>query len=170
MVKLLEIRIELHVFQKIIHPSHIPLKGKTKSSLFYIACHTRPRCRLLCDNIRPRMIFFHHSVQMAQKFHRLIVFIAAIFIWQPVTVLFPIIQVEHGRHCIHTKPVDMELLDPEQGIGHEKILNLFSSIIKDIGSPVGMLSPPPIRMFVHCLAVKVSKTMGILWKMCWHPV
>ena len=170
MVKLLEIRIKLHVFQKIIHPSHIPLKGKTKSSLFYITCHTRPRRGLLCDNIRPRMIFFHHSVQMAQKFHCLIVFIASIFIWQPVAVLFSIIQVEHGRHRIHTQPVDMELLDPKQSIGHEKILNLFSSIIKDIGSPVGMFSPPPVGMLVHCLAVKVPKTMGILWKMCRHPV
>ena len=28
-IKLAEIRIQLHVLQKIMHPSHVPLKGKT---------------------------------------------------------------------------------------------------------------------------------------------
>ena len=36
MIKFTEIRIQLHIFQEVIHPSHIPLQTKTKSVLLCI--------------------------------------------------------------------------------------------------------------------------------------
>ena len=64
----------------------------------------------------------------------------------------------------------MELLKPEQCIGNQEILYLISGIIKDIGTPVRMLSTPWIRMLIQWHAVKPSQTMCIFWKMCRYPI
>ena len=37
-----EIGIQLHVLQKIVHPAHVPLKGKAQSVLLRMLCHIGP--------------------------------------------------------------------------------------------------------------------------------
>ena len=37
-----EIGIQLHVFQEIVHPAHIPLKGKSEAVPLRVFCHAGP--------------------------------------------------------------------------------------------------------------------------------
>ena len=50
MVLASEIRIQMHIARKIIHPAHIPFQIKTKSVLFNRLCYLRPCSRFFCDH------------------------------------------------------------------------------------------------------------------------
>ena len=44
MVVLSEIGVQFHVLAEIVHPSHVPLKGKAKAVVLYLPRYLRP-CR-----------------------------------------------------------------------------------------------------------------------------
>ena len=41
-VKFTEIRVELHVFEEVMHPAHIPFEGKSKTVLLRALGNVRP--------------------------------------------------------------------------------------------------------------------------------
>ena len=51
-VVMAEIRIALHVIQKIVHPAHVPLEVESKSAVVLIAGDLRPGRGLLSDQDR----------------------------------------------------------------------------------------------------------------------
>ena len=51
-VVMAEVRITLHVIQKIIHPAHVPLEVKAQSAVVLVPGDLRPRRRLLSDQDR----------------------------------------------------------------------------------------------------------------------
>ena len=59
-----EIRIILHIPQKIVHPAHIPFIIKAQTSFFDISCHLRPGCRFLRDQHCARMFLLENGIQM----------------------------------------------------------------------------------------------------------
>ena len=59
---------------------------------------------------------------------------------------------------------------PVECISYQEVLHLGLSVIKNLRSPVRMLSETRIRVLVACFAVEIGKAMGIFWKMCRHPV
>ena len=62
MMKLLKIRVQFHIFQKVIHPSHIPFIRKSKTVVLNTFCDTRPRRRFFRNDVGIRMTFFHNAV------------------------------------------------------------------------------------------------------------
>ena len=50
-----------------------------------------------------------------------------------------VVEVEHARHGVHPQPVDVELVEPVEGIGDEEVAHLVAPIVEDIGTPVGVL-------------------------------
>ena len=107
---------------------------------------------------------------MLEKRDRFQILIAAVLVRHPLPVLLAVIQIQHRCHRIHTKPVHMIVLNPEQCIGDQEILHLRLAVVENLRPPVRMLSLSRIRIFKCRRTVKISQSMGILWKMRRYPV
>ena len=59
-VVLAEIGVQLHVFQEIVHPAHVPLEGETQAVHLRVVRHLGPGGGLLGD---------HHSAAVAAAQH-----------------------------------------------------------------------------------------------------
>ena len=162
--------IFLHIINKVVHPSHIPLVVKTQAVVFYFACDLRPGCGFFCDKQGIRMFFLKDRVQMFQELYGFQIFISAVDISYPFSVIFSIIQVKHRGHSVHTDSVGMILLCPEQSVGDQEIFHLRTSVIVDQGSPMRMHTLSGIQMLVQTCAVKIRKTEGIFGEVSRHPV
>ena len=167
---LAEIRIQLHIFQEIIHPSHVPFQGKSKTAILCFASYLRPCRRLFGDHHSPMISSKDNRIQVLKKFNRLQILIAAVLIGYPLTVTLAIIQIKHGRYCIHTQAVHMAFFDPEKCIGDQEVLYLRTSVIVDLSAPVRMLPLSWVFMLINCCTVKISQSMGILGEMSRNPV
>ena len=165
-----EIRIQLHIFQEIVHPAHIPFEGEAQTIFLGAARHHGPCRRLLGDSHRARVAAQQHGIQMLEELDGLQVLIAAELIRNPLAGLSAVIQVQHGSHCVHAQAVHMELLDPVQGIGNQEVLHFVHLVVKYLGAPVGMLALSGIRILIQRLAVEVRQTMGVLGKMGRNPI
>ena len=107
---------------------------------------------------------------MMEELNGFQVLIAAKFIRQPLSVLFTVIQIQHGCYCIYTDTVYMELSQPEQSIGYQEVLHFIFAIIKYLRSPFRMLSQTGIGMFKDALSIKFCKSVCISCKMCRYPI
>ena len=107
---------------------------------------------------------------MMEELNSFQVLIAAKFIRQPLSVLFTVIQIQHGCYCIYTDTVYMELSQPEQSIGYQEVLHFIFAIIKYLRSPFRMFSQTRVGMFKYALSVKFCQSVCIGCKMCRYPV
>ena len=94
----------------------------------------------------------------------------AVDIGNPLSVIFAVIQIQHGSHCIHADAVRVILFCPEQRVGNQEIGNLRPSVVVDQGAPVRMRALSRILMLVNTGSVKAGQTMGIPRKMSRYPV
>ena len=92
----------MHIFKKIIHPAHIPFEQEAKSAKLNRRSHTRPCGRFLRYDHGSRSLLFKFTVHMMKQMDRIIVFIATIFVWQPFSIIFSIIEIKHRSNGIHT--------------------------------------------------------------------
>ena len=170
MIVFAEIGIQLHIFAEIVHPSHIPFEGEMQSPFLDGARHLGP-CRGFLRN-------GHHAgegpadygIKMFEKFNGLQVFIAAVFVRDPLAVLFAVVQVKHRRHRVHPQSVHMEFLNPEQGVGDEEVFHFRLAVVKNFRPPVGMFAQPRVGMLKKGFPVKIRQAMGVSGKMGGNPV
>ena len=107
---------------------------------------------------------------MLEKLNGFQIFISTINIRNPLSIFLPVIQIQHGCNCIHTKSVYVIILNPHQCTSDQEVLDLILSVIKDFGSPVRMLSFARVCVFIGCSTIKLCQSMCIFWEMCRHPV
>ncbi len=107
---------------------------------------------------------------MLEELNRLQIFISAVLVGHPLSVLLSVVKIKHGSHRVHPDSVNMKFLNPVQDIGYQKILNFRLFIIENFGSPVGVLALSRVGMLKNTLSVKPSKPMGVRGKMSRHPV
>ena len=62
---------------------------------------------------------------MMEELNGFQVLITAKFIRQSLSVLFTVIQIQHGCYCIYTDTVYMELSQPEQSIGYQEVFHFI---------------------------------------------
>ena len=165
-----EHRIIVHIAQEVIHPSHIPLEIKSKPVILHRTRHLRPGCRLLCNQERSVLALLKNGIQMLQKLYCLQVFLSAVDVRHPLSVIFSIIQIQHRGHCVHADAVCMINLCPVQGIGNQEVFHLRPAVIVDQSAPVGMAALPGIQMLIQAGAVKGCQSKGVSREMGGHPV
>ena len=170
MIKFTEIWIQLHVFQEVVHPAHIPLQRESKPVVFCLTCYHRPCGRFLCDHDSSMISSENNGIQMLKKFNSLQILVSAVFIGDPLTVFLTVIQVEHGCNRIYTKTINVAFLYPVKSVCDQEILHLRTSVIVDLGSPIRMLTLSRICMLIYSSSVKVNQSVCILRKMCRYPV
>ena len=167
MVEFSEIWIQFHIFQKVMHPSHIPLEGKAQAALLRCLCDAGPCGGFLGDHDGSD---HKDAVQMAEEFDGLQIFIFSVLVGDPVSVAAPVVQIQHGGHGVHPEPVHMEVLHPVKGVGDQEVFHFVFPVIKDLCSPVGMLAFSGIRVLIKRFPVKIRQAMGVFWKMGRDPV
>lgn len=110
MVVFAEQRIQFHIIAEIMHPAHVPLKGKAKSLVFRRRRYFGPCRRFLRDRDRTRMQTLDNGIQMFEEFDRIQILVSAVFVRDPVAAALSIIKIKHRRNRIHTQTVHMKFL------------------------------------------------------------
>ncbi len=64
----------------------------------------------------------------------------------------------------------MELLQPVECTGKQKVEDFLSAIINDQGPSVLMFTTAGISMFIQGCTIKTGESVCILGKVSWHPI
>ena len=170
MIILAEIRIKLHIIKEIMHPAHIPLHGKVQTTIFCFSSHHRPCGRLLCHHNCSLVASGDQRIDMTEELYCLQILILAVFVRQPLSILFSIIKIKHGCNRIHTQTIHVIILHPHECTSDQEILYFVFTVIKNFGSPVRMLSHSRVRIFIQTGSIKVCQSVCISGEMRRYPV
>ncbi len=154
----------------VVHPSHVPFEAETKAPKVGRGADPGPGRGLFSHGKAVRKKAVDRFVQLPEKIDRLHILVSAVAVGDPLSPHLAVVQIEHGRHGIDPEPVNMVLVQPEQGIGDEKIANLVSAEIEDEGPPIRMFPLAGILVFVEGRAVKQPQAPVIFWKMGGDPI
>ncbi len=160
----------VEVPQRVVHPAHVPLQAEAQPAQIGGPRHAGPGRRFLGHGEDARILQVDLLVELLDEGDRFQVFAPAELIGNPLAVLAAVVEVEHRGDRIDPQPIDVILVEPEQGIGHQEIAHFVASIVEDQGSPVGMLSLPRVGMLVQVRAVEIRKPVGVLGEVGRHPV
>ena len=58
----------------------------------------------------------------------------------PLAGLAGVVEVEHRGDAVDAQPVDVELLQPVQGVGDQEVAHLRAPEVEDVGAPLGVLA------------------------------
>ena len=95
MVILAEIGIKLHVFAEVMHPSHVPLKGKSKAIILWSCCYLGPCCRFLSNCKDLRISSPYNTVKVLEKLYGVEVLVVTKLIRYPLAILLAVVKIEH---------------------------------------------------------------------------
>ena len=163
-------RVARNVVERVVHPAHVPLEAEAETAVV-----GRPRdagkCgRFLGDGHCARKAAVDELVGAAQEGDRLAVLPAAVGVRQPFALAARIVEVEHRGDGVDTQPVDVEAVDPVEGVAVEEIGDFVAAEIVDRGVPVRMEALAGIGMFVKRGAVEPRQAMLVGGEMRRRPV
>ena len=131
-------RIERHVAQRVVHPSHVPFQIESEPSDVGGPRNRRPGRGFLCDRQRAGMADVQNFVEPLQEGDGFQILAPAERVGNPFAGLARIVQIEHRSDRIHAQAVNVVFAHPEQRIGEQEILHFVAAVIEDQRSPVGM--------------------------------
>ena len=88
----------------------------------------------------------------------------------PLAGLTAVVQVQHRGDRVHTKRVDMELIQPEAGVGHQEVTDLATSEIEHVRAPIRVLATSRIRILIQRRAVEAAQCERILREVGRNPI
>ncbi len=56
---------------------------------------------------------------------------SAEFVGHPLAVFAAVVEVEHRGHGVDADPVDVVLVEPEQGVGDQEVADLVAAVVED---------------------------------------
>src|SRR5215471_3736836 len=163
-------RIFADVFERIVHPSHVPLVSEAKAAPIRRPRHHRPSGRLLRRRRRIGKSREQLRIEAAKKIDGVEVFTPAVSIRDPAAFRAAVVEIEHGRDRIHAQPVDAVAIEPEQSAAQQKIRDLGASVIVDERVPVQVAALLRIFMLIQRGPVETAEAMRIVGEMSRHPV
>ena len=158
------------VLERVVHPAQVPLVAEPQPSLVHGTGHAGPRRRLLGDHQRIGELLADHRGQLAKESNRLVMFTAAVGVRDPLARPTRVVEVEHRRDRIDAQRVDVELVEPVQGVRDEKVAHLVTPVVEHEGAPVGMLASPRVGVFVQRGAVEPAEAPVVAREVRRHPV
>ena len=153
-----------------MHPPHVPLQSETEAPEIGGPRHAGPRCRLLCDGDDAGRSLVDGGVHLLQEADGIEILATAVLIRSPFAGLAGVVEVEHRGHGVDAQAVDVELLDPVHGVGHQEVAHLGAPEVEDVGAPVGMLATLGVWVLVEGGAVESAEGPGVLGEVSGHPV
>ena len=153
-----------------MHPAHVPFVGEAKAVIFRCRCDLRPCGGFFRNDDRAVLTAADDGIQMLEEFNCVEVSVSAVFVRDPFAVLAAIVQIQHGRNRIHTKSVNVIIIEPVQCVSDHEVQDFIAGVVKALCAPVRMFAHSRICIFIGRLAVKVRKTVRIFREMCRYPV
>ena len=160
----------LDVAERVVHPAHVPLEPEPQAARGGRLGHARPGGRLLRDRHDAGHPAVDGRIHLLDEGDGLEVLAPPELIGLPLAGLSRVVEVEHRRDRIDPKCVDVELLEPEHGVGDEEIAHLPAAEVEHVGAPVGVLAPHRVRMLVQRGAVESGERPVVLREVSGNPV
>jgi hypothetical protein len=89
---------------------------------------------------------------------------------RPLAVFARVVEVKHRGDRIDAESVDMEFLEPVQGVRNEEVADFVAAEIEDVRAPVAVLTAPRVGVLVEGLAVEPGECERILGEVAGNPV
>ena len=158
--------VRLAIMQRIIHPTHVPLKVKAKSPNLGRIGNQRPCCGLFCNHQNIGMFFLSSLVAETQESACIQIFLCALMVKALLRrIVDTKIQIQHATDTVNTNAISVIVLQPHEQVRNKEASNLTTSKIKLKSSPVRMLF-----FFKELGTIKLCKTMSIFAEASWDPV
>src|ERR1035438_3672021 len=138
--------ILLEVFERVVHPAHVPFETEAEPAKVGGARDHGIGGGLLGVGLNVGMFSVGFEVEAAQELDGLEVFAAAEAVGNPLACFARVVEIEHGGDGVYTQSVDMIFVEPEHGARHEEAADLAASIIENESFPVGMESLACVRV------------------------
>ena len=163
-------RLFLEVAKGVVHPPHVPLQAEAEPALRGLLRDPRPGGRLLGDGHDAGHPPVGRRVGLLEQADRLEVLAPAVHVGDPLAVLARVVEVEHRGHGVDAQPVDVELLQPVDGVGDEEVAHLEAPEVEDVGTPVGLVTAARVRVLVQGEAVEAGQGERVTREVPGHPV
>ena len=126
--------------------------------------------RLFGDGDCARKAAVNELVGLLEEGDRLAVLLASVGVGKPLALPPRIVEVEHRGDGVDAQPVDMEAIDPIEGVAIEEVGDLVPAEVVDRRIPVGMEALAGIRVLVEGGAVEVGEPMFVGREMRRDPI
>ena len=153
-----------HIFQRVVHPPHVPLVAEAEPAAVDRAGHLRPGGRFLGDRGGAGMVAEDARVHLADEGDRLEVLAPAMHVRDPLAGLAAVVEVEHGGDGVDAERVDVELLQPVERVGDEEVRDLAAAEIVDQRVPVAMEAEARVLVLVKRGAVEADRGRARRWE------
>ena len=160
----------LHVAERVVHPAHVPLEAEPETAQVHRPGDARPGGRLLGDHHDPRHALVAGGVDLLQERDRVEVLPPAVRVGRPLAVLARVVEVQHRRDRVDPEPVDVELLEPVDGVGDEEVPDLGAAVVEDERAPVRVRAEPGVGVLVERGPVELGQRPGVAREVRGHPV
>ncbi len=163
-------RVLADVAQGVVHPAHVPLQPEAETAGAGRLGDSGPGGGLLGDGHDARHPLVGRGVGLLEQADRLEVLTPAELVGQPLAVLAGVVEVEHRGDGVDPQAVDVELLEPVDGVGDQEVAHLHPAEVEDVGAPVGLVPAPRVGVLVERLAVELRQGPGVAREVGRHPV
>src|SRR5208282_2011631 len=109
-------------------------------------------------------------VQAPQEINGFEVFAAPEAIWNPVALPSTVVEIDHGGDGIYPQPIDMVLIEPEQGVAQKVIRHFAPAVVENQRIPISVAALARVGVLIERRAVKVCQPMRIIGEMAGDPV
>ena len=109
-------------------------------------------------------------VELLEKGNRFEVLATAVLVGDPIPFFAAVVEIQHRGDRVDSQPIDVILIQPEQGVGSEEIADFVAAVIKNPGSPVGVFALARVGVLVEGGAVVVVEPVLVLRKVGRHPI
>ena len=147
---------------------HFMVKPRPPTSVARVT--PRPGGGLLGDGDDAAMQLVHGGVHLLQEADRFQVLPAAVDIRRPAAVGARVVQVQHRGDGVDAQAVDVELLDPESGIGDQEVADLVAAEVENESAPVELLAAARVGVFVERGAVEAGQCPFVAREVRGDPV
>ena len=156
--------------QHVVHPSHVPFQREPQPAEVHGAGDGGPCRGFLGDHDRAGVPGVDLLVQPLDEGDRVEVLPASEDVGDPLPGLARVVEVEHGRDRVDPQPVDVVLLQPEQGVGEQVVRHFPPPEVEDEGAPVAVLPLPRVRVLVEVGPVEGGEAVRVAGEVGRHPV
>ena len=163
-------RILADVFQRVVHPAHVPFVAEAEPAIFDRARHLRPCGRFFRRRGGLRKAREHFGVEAAQEVDGFEIFPAAMLVRNPAAGGPAVVEIEHRGDRIDAQAVDAVALEPEQRVGDQEIDHFGAAVIVDQRAPVEVAALQRVGVLVERGAVEMAEAVRIVGEMPGHPV
>ena len=111
----------MQILQGVVHPTHVPLEAESQTTGVGRRGDAWVSRGFLGDHHDARIVLVCRGVGFLEEVDGFEILAAAVDVRMPLAGLTAVVQVQHRGDRVHTKRVDMELIQPEAGVGHQEV-------------------------------------------------